>query len=228
MGIKKRNGGIWVNESKFAPWRNRETTSGHDRYNHPSIINIIFQSRSHHTRVINYLLRSANVGNEPINACRRITIQQRVSGWHPPWWSFRKMAEFEFVVVSREFCFHFRSVAAELIIERERGRESLPIIPLAGVILSRLRWPSINFRKHVSMHVHFFFLLFNYWDNCARKYIYILGSLLSWFSSSFWGSSSLIYIKDWFEFLGPIGVIANNYAVSYVALLPLFAFAEIN
>lgn len=188
MGIKKRNGGIWANESKFAPWRNRETTSGHDRYNHPSIINIIFQSRSHHTRVINYLLRPANVGNEPINACRRITIQQRVSGWHPPWWSFRKMAEFEFVVVSRELCFHFRPVAAELIIERERGRESLPIIPLAGVILSRLRWPSINFRKHVSMHVHFFFLLFNYWDNCARKYIYIY----------FWLSSFLIL----FFFLG--------------------------
>lgn len=39
------------------------------------------------------------------------------------------MAEFEFVAVSRELCFHFRPVAAELIIERERERESLPIIP---------------------------------------------------------------------------------------------------
>lgn len=79
---KKRNLGKQENESKFAPWRNYETTSGHGRYNQPSIINIIFQSRSHHTRVINYLLGPANVGNEPINACRRITIQ-RVSGWPP-------------------------------------------------------------------------------------------------------------------------------------------------
>lgn len=42
---------------------------------------------------------------------------------------------------------------------RERERESSNYTA-AGVILSRLRWSSINFRKHVSMHVdrHFFFL----------------------------------------------------------------------
>lgn len=45
--------------------------------------------------------------------------------------------------------------------ERERGSSNYTT---AGVILSRLRRSSINFRKHVSMHVdrHFFLLLFNY------------------------------------------------------------------
>lgn len=101
---------------------------------------------------------------------------------------------------------------------RERERESSNYTA-AGVILSRLRWASINFRKHVSMHVdrHFFFLLFNY-RPANEIYIYILGSLYFSLLDFFFGFSNFnIYIKDWFEFLRPVGVIASNY-VSYVAL----------
>lgn len=111
------------------------------------------------------------------------------------------MAEFEFVAVSRELCFHFRPVAAELIIEREREREKESSnYTAAGVILSRLRWASINFRKHVSMHVdrHFFFLLFNYRPaNEIYIYIYILGCLYFSLLDFFFGFSNFnIYIKD--------------------------------
>lgn len=98
---------------------------------------------------------------------------------------------------------------------RERERESLPIIPRPALFYRGLGGRQLisgsTFRC-TSIAISFFFQQMRYIYSWLPSSLYF--SLLDFF---FGFSNFNIYIKDWFEFLRPVGVIASNY-VSYVAL----------
>lgn len=123
--------------------------------------------------------------------------------------------------------------------ERERGSSNYTT---AGVILSRLRRSSINFRKHVSMHVdrHFFLLLFNYRpanEIIAREEdeeICILLFLFFFSGFSNFSSNLLEYIYIWKTDSNSSGQLAWLQAITQFLTWPFslgsinFAFVEIN